>query len=512
MSKDSIRNIVIVGGGTAGWLTAAIVAKDHCTEKGNGIKVTVVESKKISILGVGEGTWPSIRNTVRRIGISETEILKKCQASFKQGTRFVGWLDGSSIDQYYHPFELPPSEDLVDPYRLWKSGSLESPFASVVSSQVEICSRNLAPKTRQSPEFEGVANYAYHIDAVAFAALLREHCVEKLGVRHIYDEVLEAEYEDNDFISSLNVKSGNQVFGDVFIDCTGLRAQLIGKHKNSLVRDLSDVLFNDSAIASQVSYASDDETIRSQTDSTAESAGWIWDIGLRHRRGVGYVYSSRHLEDESAATALVKYIERTSKQYVKKDDFRLIKFKPHYRPKAWIGNCIAVGMSQGFVEPLEASAIVMIELAANYISKVLPPCKSAIKYVSDDFNKRFQYRWERLAEFLKLHYLLSRRSEQYWTENRRRESIPERLNVLLARWKYNSPAREDFPDALEIFTASSYAYILYGMKFQTYERSYVRANELPETLLSVKSQLMDRKHRIPYILPTNRDLLNYLCV
>lgn len=505
-----IRKVVIVGGGTSGWLTAGILGAEHSRNSPFRLDITLIESSNITILGVGEGTWPSLRGTLQKIGINENELLIKCHASLKQGTRFIGWGNGNTMDIYYHPFEPPPNEDIVDWLTFWKSRSDVLPFASVVSPQAQICSRNLAPKLRNSSQYEGVSNYGYHLDANAFSQLLQEHCTTQLNISHICDEVMDLQYDHCGFVKKLMLKSGKSIEGDIFVDCTGMRAELISKYASDSIVDLSDTLLNDSALATQVPYSSQEESIRSQTDSTAAKDGWIWDIALQHRRGIGYVFSSNHTNEDGAKQTLKQYINSSSHQKADESQFRLIKFRPHYRQKPWVNNVIAIGMSQGFVEPLEASAIVMIELAAKYLSKAVPPSKSIIDIVAKKFNERFQYRWERIVDFLKFHYILSERTERYWLDQRQIGLKNLRITELLSKWKYVSPSREDFTDALEIFTASSYAYVLYGMQNKTSCFSNNLDRVLKDRLNDIYSEILRRENQLLKALPTNRELLNYL--
>jgi len=222
-----------------------------------------------------------------------------------------------------------------------------------------LCDHSLAPKQITTPEYAGVANYAYHLDAGKFVPFLQKHCVDKLGVTHVLDDIQGVEADEAGGIAQLLTKSGTSLPGDLFIDCSGFAALLIGRHFDVPFISCKDTLFIDKALAVQVPYETEDAPIASVTLSTAQSAGWIWDIGLNARRGVGYVYSSNHTTEEQAAGELRSYLQRNDLSY------RSISINSGYRREFWVGNCVAVGLSAGFLEPLEASAIVMICLAAT---------------------------------------------------------------------------------------------------------------------------------------------------
>lgn len=511
MSSETVNHVVIVGGGTAGWLTAGVIAADHRAASEDGLRVTVIESPRIPILGVGEGTWPSLRDTLRRIGVSETEFIRRCDASFKQGSKFIGWAGEGAEDFYFHPFEAPPSEDQTDWRALWRDGPTRNPFAATVGCQSALCLSGKAPKQIVTPEFAGVANYAYHLDAPAFAGMLRDHCTQKLGVRLVVDDVVAVVRGEGGDVASLETSESGAIEGDLFVDCTGTNALLIDGAMGAPLTDVSNVLFNDRALAIQVSCRSASEPIASQTNGTAMSAGWIWDIALRTRRGVGYVYSSAHAGESEARSELTGYLERTAPNCgLSGEDARLIRFRSAYRETAWVKNVVAVGMSQSFVEPLEASAIVMIELSAAMISDILPPQRQAMTAAAARFNRRFSYRWGRIVDFLKLHYVVSRRPERLWADHRDRSTWPERLRVLMDQWRLVPPSREDFTDALEIFPAASYAYVLYGMGFETSPSSRRGRKQTPETLARIRQEIEARKSRLLQGLPSNRELLDHI--
>ena len=250
-----LQKIVIVGGGTAGWLTAAVLAAGHDSCLGSGVQVTLIESPDVATIGVGEGTWPSMRDTLAKIGVSEREFISECSASFKQGSKFVGWRSGEETDFYYHPFSLPQGYLHVNPVPFWQSEHAEQPFAAAFSTQHALCEAGKAPKQAATPEYAAVANYGYHLDAGKFAGLLRRHCTEKLGVNHVLDHVIAINSAEGGDIESLTTKSTGLLAADLFIDCSGVAALLLGGHFGVPFVSKKDVLFNDRAIAIQAPYA-----------------------------------------------------------------------------------------------------------------------------------------------------------------------------------------------------------------------------------------------------------------
>ena len=464
--SEEIRQIVIVGGGTAGWLTAAVIAAEHGSAAGEGLQVTVLESPDVAPIGVGEGTWPTMRDTLRKIGVSETDFFRECDAAFKQGSKFVGWVDGGERDHYHHPFVLPHGYGERPLVAAWRERHATVPFADLVSVQPHLCAHGKAPKQAATPEYAAVANYAYHLDAGKFAVFLRRHCTGTLGVRHIADHVTGIESHDNGDIAGLRTQHSGSVAGDLFVDCTGLRALLLGQHYGVGLRSEQHVLFNDSALALQVPYRNDDDPIASQTISTAQSSGWIWDIGLPTRRGVGYVYSSAHTSDEAAELDLRRYVQASGGP-AELPAARKLTFRPGYRETFWHRNCVAIGLSAGFIEPLEASAIALVELSAAMLSEQMPATRADMELVAGRFNDTFTYRWGRVIDFLKLHYVLTRREDSdYWRDNVRAGSVPDRLTELLAMWRYRPPSRHDLNRVEEVFPSASYQYVLYGMGFR----------------------------------------------
>ena len=499
--SDPVKEIVIVGGGTAGWLSACLLAASADPHAPAPLSVTLIESPDIPTIGVGEGTWPTIRRTLARIGISEGEFLLACDASFKQGSRFTGWRTGAADDWYLHPFTPPVDADPRDLVEAWQAASPVR-FADAVTAQAGVCALDLAPRQRAMPDYAGALNYAYHLDAGKLATLLRRHAVERLGVRHVRDHVVAVDMTDGD-VAAVRLRDAGAVAGDLFIDCTGHAALLIGEQMGVPFVDRGDVLFNDRALAVQVRVAPD-SAIAAQTDATAHAAGWIWDIGLPTRRGIGCVYSSRHMSDDEAAATLAAYVRRTAPE-AEMPMPRRLAFRSGHRERFWQGNCLAIGLSAGFLEPLEASAIVLIELSLNTLLDGFPATRGAMEIHAVRFNALFRYRWDRIVEFLKLHYLLSERDEPYWRDHRDPATVPPRLAELLRLWRDQPPSRHDFPQADEVFPAASYQYVLYGMGAPAPHPSALRRGDAPGL-----AQVAQRARALAASLPGNRAYLDAL--
>jgi tryptophan halogenase len=506
-TAGAVRRIVIVGGGTAGWIVAGVLASRFPTRGPDGVTVTLIESRQQPPIGVGEGTWPTIRTTLKQIGVSETDFLRECDASFKQGSRFDGWVDGGASDTYWHPFTLPALyADLnVAPY--WLEAPQPQSFAASVCFQTELCAHGLAPKQITTPEYAGHANYAYHLDAGKFVPFLQKHCVEKLGVTHVYDEIAQVECDESGYITRLLTRSEKQLAGDLFIDCSGFTSLLIGKHFGVPFVSKKDVLFVNKAWAVQTPHPDEATPIASVTVSTARSAGWVWDIGLSTRRGVGYVYSDSYLSDQQALEELQSYLRERGDSPAQLN-FRNIGINSGYRQQYWVHNCVAVGLSAGFLEPLEASAIVMTELSAKSIANLLPGSRAAMEHAAEIFNDTFRYRWERIVDFLKLHYLLSRRADSsFWTDNRRNDSIPDSLRAGLEYWRHHCPWHEDFGRREEVFSWASYQYILYGMGFRSENAAWLLSEHERRQALESLTATAKQARALAAMLPTNRDLL-----
>ncbi|MBY6186352.1 tryptophan 7-halogenase [Marinobacter hydrocarbonoclasticus] len=461
--SNGIKRIVILGGGTAGWLAANHLAS---TLVGSGITITLVESKEIGTIGVGEGTVPMIRETLKRFGIRETDMFRHCNATFKQSIKFVDWLHNPEQKPghyYHHPFEYRAL-----PYgamaNQWLASDRNKSFVDTLTAQGAVCDAGLAPKLMTQAEYAGHFDYAFHFDARKFAELMRDNAVERFGVIHRYGKVVDARTHLNGDIESVILEQGEALEADLFIDCSGFACRLLGDVYRVPFVDKSSQLFVDTALAFQVPYTDSAQPVASSTIATAQPAGWIWDIGLQERRGIGHVYSSQYMGDEEAERILRAYAGKGSEGL----EPRKIPMKIGYRQEFWRNNCVAIGLSQGFVEPLEATAILVTDTACRMLAEMVPAVDTEMPVAARRFNRVMVEAWERVIDFIQLHYRLSQRDDTaFWQDNRNNPIVSDTLQERLALWQHRTPCEFDFDSRLEVFNLASYCYVLYGMEFET---------------------------------------------
>lgn len=464
--NSPIKNIAIVGGGTAGWLTACILAKQLNNAGDLTTTITLIESADIPPVGVGEGTVPTMRQTLKMIGVNETDFIRECDVTFKQSIKFVDWLHTPTPNyhhSYHHLFNYPhtPGFDLTPYWLLERAGNC---YASHVSFQQQICDLHLSPKRITDKEYAGTLEYAYHLNAGKFSKFLANHGCTHLGVKHqmftVQDVILSADGN----IEKLRAKDGQIVSADFFVDCSGFSSRLIGQALNVDFVSKGHQLLVDTAVAMQVPYADENKEIPPFTIATAHEAGWTWDIGLTQRRGVGYVYSSNHTSHDRAEEILRNYVGAESIDL----SARRIPMEVGYRKKFWHKNCVAIGLSAGFVEPLEATALLTIEAAAKLLAEKLPTTTLGLGYAEKSFNDISRHAWDKVIDFIKLHYYLSkRRDSDFWLDNITPNSAPDSLLEKLDYWKFNCPTQSDFSSKYEVFQLENYQYVLYGMDFMT---------------------------------------------
>ncbi|OHU86586.1 MULTISPECIES: tryptophan halogenase family protein [Pseudoalteromonas] len=488
-----IKRIAILGGGTAGWLCANHIG--HALSHHGDIQITVIESATIDSIGVGEGTVPYIQNSLKRFGISEAEFLVKCDATFKQGIKFVDWLnpDVHGANYYYHPFDEPFAQGYdITNYLLSKQIKFEN-----VGIQARICELGLAPKRKSDTEYQGSLAYAYHFDAAKFAALLACNAKEKFSVKHQFATIVDATCDEHGNIVSLIDEQGEQLEFDFYLDCSGFRALLTDKALKIPFVDKSDELLVDTALVKQIPLEKD-EQLPPYTTATAHKAGWIWDIPLTTRRGTGFVYASKYMSEDEAKASYADYLNIP----VAELSVRKLDMKVGFREQCWHKNCVSFGLAQGFVEPLEATSILLTDFCGELLAKNFPKTIEESNAMSTYFNDVMRYVWERTTDFIKLHYCISDRIDSdFWQENRDMLASSAELKQRLDKFKFRVPTQSDFFSRFDLFDHKNFLYVLYGMEFKT------ELKELSDTEKQMSEQLLAQNTQM--INSAKMQLLNH---
>ncbi len=492
MTMAPIKKVLIVGGGSAGWITAAYMNAALNARK-TMVDITLVESASIGRIGVGEATVPTIRQVLQSVGISEAEFMKKTDASFKQAIRFDDWLhvgDGG----YYHPFQRRPMARIDRAGADWLMSDRTTPYAETVSVQPAFCDMGLSPRMAGSKDFGSPFPYAYHMDAEKFADYLRDISVTR-GVTHHIDDVTEVTQTEDGDIAEVKTKGGLSLSADLFIDCTGFASLLSGKTLGTDFMDYSKWLLCDRAVAMRVPYSVHyPGEVKPYTTATALSYGWKWDIGLSDRRGIGYVYSSQFLSDDDAETQLRAHEGAHSEGI----DARRLKFRVGMRPTPWTKNCVAIGLSGGFIEPLESTGLYLIEFAAITLCEHFP-FGEITRPLSKRFNEIMGSRYSEILDFINMHYCLSKRTDtDFWREVQKDEHITDSLKAKFDFWRFKPPTHSDFDDQLRLFSHQSYEYILYGMDFQVADGVLPGSEQTPPVIpADVRNIVEAGKSRLP---------------
>ncbi len=462
---NRIDKIVIVGGGTAGWMSAAFFEKALGKATGRNISVTVVESDDVGIIGVGEATIPAIRKILQFIGVPEERLFTDADAAFKNAIRFVNWSaipEPGKSTHFYHPFDPPLASGGFDALTHWlalKNAGEEVPSAwDAVSIGTMLCDHHRGPKLFSSEPYQAPLNYAYHVDTVKLGRLLRGIAMER-GVERIIDHVVKVNRAENGDIASLDTRDGRSIEADLFIDCTGFAAALVEKSLGEPFIDYSDWLLCDRAVAGQAPYKAG-ATPRPYTVSTAKTAGWIWEIDLFHRTGTGYVYSSKFLDDDAAEKEFLEHIDSSVRDQVEP---RRLKMRIGRRENLWINNCVAIGLSGGFIEPLESTGIHLIELGLLHLVDYMAEGHDA-EPLKRQYNKIMREVYDEIANFILIHYIFNKREGlPFWDHYRNKIKLPETLVAQLEIWNLRLPTGTDLKSRVNIFEPYSYFAILAGM-------------------------------------------------
>lgn len=418
-----MKKILILGGGTAGWMTANLLAKKW---QDKAVEISVLESPEIGIVGVGEGSTPSLKRFFEILGITEQQWMGRCHGTWKTNIRFRGWSPASGIDEYSHPFTTQ-----IDTF---------THKAFTVNCQT----RRLGLDTHTRPEdfllngvlanqgksplnpanFPFQMEYGYHFDSALLGQFLAEFGAEQ-GIKHYSGRVVDVQTHVSGDIDCLITENGQQYQADFFIDCSGFSSLLMQKKLGVKFCSFADNLFNNAAVVGQTPMG---ESIPVETLSTALSAGWCWKIPLTHRYGNGYVYSDDFISSGQAEEELA--------QHLKTPDitFRHLKMKVGQLEQHWQKNCLAVGLSQGFIEPLEATALHLVQVAVEMFIQDVDE-QGLTSQCRDQYNRKISERFERVRDYIVAHYKLNTRDDSdYWRANRNNNVLSDSLRHILDVW------------------------------------------------------------------------------
>ncbi|PND37417.1 tryptophan halogenase [Paucibacter aquatile] len=495
-------HFVIVGGGTAGWMSACLLAR----QLGPACRYTLVESSDIGIIGVGEGSTPYLRDFFRQLGLEERDWMPACHATYKAGIRFPGWSTHPGYESYVHPFfneaDRPLGQAFIQQANQRRCGEDVDANPADFFLAAELARQRRAPHYVH-PAQHPATDYAYHFDSGLLGSFLKRHAQEQLGLQHCVDTVaaVERHAESGDITALRLQSSGQRLEGDFFIDCSGFRGLLINETLGEPFIPWGDRLFNDRAIAIPTPLEPDRD-IASETTSTALGHGWAWQIPLTHRHGNGYVYSSQFISDDAAEAALRAHLGPAAEGA----SARRLKMRVGRVARHWRHNCVAIGLSQGFIEPLEATALMLIQFSVQHLIEALQTGGDDPATLRERYNAEINRMFDGVCDYVQTHYLLNTREDtEYWRANRAMKPGSDRLAELLASWD----AGADFDAALGrheaalMYQRPSWYCLLAGMgRFPANAPGHRAAPSQAMALsgLQARAALMDqaRKHFLPH--------------
>ncbi len=446
---NRIRKILIVGGGTAGWMAAAAMAK---VLKNQYCEIQLVESDAIGTVGVGEATIPQIQLFNQMLGLDENEFIRRTQGTFKLGIQFVNW--GHIGERYLHAFgEVGKDMEGVQFYHYWlklfQAGEAPNIDAYTLNCLAAEQGRFMRPVDAGNSPLSRIA-YAFHFDAARYAMFLRDYAMER-GVHRREGKIENVSLRPDDgFIESVTLDDGETLEADLFIDCSGFRGLLIEQALNTGYEEWTRWLPCDRAVAVPCAKVGDPVPY---TRSTAHSAGWQWRIPLQHRTGNGHVYCSQFISDDEAADTLLKNLDGEPLA-----DPKFIRFTTGKRLKFWNKNCVALGLASGFMEPLESTSIHLVQSGIAKLMSLFPN-RNFDQEDADEYNRQVDFEYTRIRDFLIAHYHITQRDDsEFWNQCRTME-IPETLQQKMDHYRKNGRI---FRTNEELFNETSWLEVMHG--------------------------------------------------
>ncbi|MBL4942155.1 MAG: tryptophan 7-halogenase [Colwellia sp.] len=468
--KNNCHNIIILGGGTAGWMTANLMAAHWQAQMAaNQVSITLIESPTIGVIGVGEGSTPQLKTFFDKIGVQEQDWMPACNATYKNGILFKNWSGRNEFPSYFHPFtsiiDAHTAPAFVHNTQYKRQGYDVDSTVDRFFLAATLAKQQKAPIGNENFPFD--ISYGYHFDAVLLGKYLGKVAVKK-GVKHIKATVTKVSLAEYGNIEQLILASDQQISGDLFIDCTGFASILLQKTLKVPFISFKDNLFNDSAVTIATPHVKG-EKLNSQTISTAMKYGWAWDIPLINRTGNGYVYSSNFCSPEQAEAELREKLGLTNTNI----EANHLKMKVGRVEKHWHKNCVAIGLSQGFIEPLEATALHFVQetiegfidaySTANFTNAFTSDKKS--ESCQNQFNQKMNARFDGIRDYIVAHYRLSNRDDtEYWRKNSENPNISNNLKKIVQCWLKGEDLNKALiqPDMVSFYPPVSWHAILAG--------------------------------------------------
>jgi tryptophan 7-halogenase len=492
---NPIKKIVIVGGGTAGWMSAALLKKNL----GSVADIELVESEDIGRIGVGEATIPPIRLFNESLGINEADFLRETKASIKLAIKFENWRIPN--ESYFHTFgAIGRNIAFCGFHHYWIRAHKLGFTSNLWDYDLNyLCAteNKFAPIRAQDPVLD--VPYAYHFDATLYAAFLRKFS-EKLGVvrtEGLIEQV--AINPDSGHVESLTLRAGKKIKGDLFIDCSGMRGLLIQQKLNTGFEDWGHWLPCDRAVAIPSQRL---EKTLPYTRSIAHSAGWQWRIPLQHRNGNGLVYSSNHYSQDEALTILTKNLDTEAL-----GDPNFISFRAGRRLKQWNKNVVSVGLASGFLEPLESTSIHLIQSALVRLLKLFPSAEISPRHI-DEYNRQSRIEIEQIRDFIILHYHVNERNDSQFWRDLRNMAIPDSLAHKIELFKATGNI---FREQDDLFLESSWLQVMHGQGIMPRDYHGLANNMSDKDLIAMLENMKKIKRSPLQQIPLHDDFLKQVC-